>query len=853
MATMLRKYVGLIWVLLLACAGVSCDSTRHLSSNEYLLKYPVQVKTEGSLKPEILQSSITLKPNRRILLPKSYLHLYNFGLLLRKDSSSFKNWMLSYKPLQRFYTQGTRWLVEDIGEKPILISPDALKTDSINLRNVAFANGYFNPSISYQIDTIQTYWERQKANVSFEVKENTPSKIVKVNYRLRDTLAQTTPESWHQFLAAYDTSQSLLSLKKGPIIYRHKLLEQERIRANNALRNSGYFTFSQSLIEFVVDTSYTSSRVSDSSSKALAVWVDVVQLPPIYTIEEIQINIRRAKDPPDVLESISQTIRGNTLTESLRRQMRLSRGRLADSVKASFKVTPELLQKVNLNFIARHIYLAEGERFSLSQARLTQQRLLELPMIQLASLNYEVDQESGGLTLIIDLQTAQIYQLKVGAESFTDFDFRTSTNLPVVGASLGLSNKNTFGQSELLELNVGGNFGLYGSQEDASNFQNIFLELGGNIKLSVPQFILPIGRQNNLKLERFHPQTTLSFSLSQENRQEFDRSVTGFDLGYRWHHIRPNTKKLIVSTLTPLAINFIDIRINSADFQAQIDSLPQAIRTDYQARFSSLLNYSFTYSTYGRNRVTHTNFIQATVEMGGNLPFLLDRLLSENGEGDNLFQNNLFYGQYLKGSLEYKRFIPLGPGRELILRGFMGAAKAYNTNQDSSQQIYLHVPYENRFFSGGANSMRGWRSNTLGPGRLSLGEFQNLQTSSSASSLLAPGGEIIFEANAEYRFDVYSYLELALFTDLGNVWFNQEVEEFEESPSDSPKSVFSRDNLVLGWDVGIGFRFDFSFLILRLDIGQQLFAPDAGWVIRQFPQDLGGSRSQFNLGISYPF
>ena len=850
---MLRKYVGLICFGLLAWAGVGCDSTRHLTSQEYLLKYPVQVKTEGALKPEILQPSITLKPNRRILLPKSYLHLYNFGLLLQKDSSSFKNWALSYKPLNRFYSQSTRWLIEDIGEKPILISPEALRRDSINLRNAAFANGYFNPSIHYKIDTIQSYWERQKATVSFEVKENRPSKIEKVGYRLRDTAIKAHSAEWRDFLAAYDTSASLLSLSKGPLTYRHKLLEQERIRANTALRNSGYFTFSQSLIEFAVDTSYIPQRSADSSTHSLAIWVEIVQLPSTYTLEEIQVNIRSAKDAPNALESISQPIRANTLTQSQRKDLKLSKSRLADSVKASFKISPELLRKINLNFLARHIYLQEQELFSLSKARLTQQRLLELPMIQLASLNYEVDELSGQLTLIIDLQVSQIYQLKVGAESFTDFDFRTSTNLPVIGASLGLSNKNTFGQSELLELNLGGNFGLYGSQEDASNFQSIFLELGGSIKLSVPQFILPIGQQANLRLERFHPQTILGFSISQENRREFDRSVTGFDLGYRWHHIRPNSKKLIASSLTPVAINFIDIRINSDDFQQQIDSLPQAIRTDYQARFSSSLNYSFTHSTYGRTRISHTNFFQASIELGGNLPFILDRLLSEDREGDNLFQNNLFYGQYLKGSLEYKRYIPMGTGRELILRAFMGAAKAYNTNRDSSQQIYLHVPYENRFFSGGANSMRGWRSNTLGPGRLSLGEFQNLQGSTSASSLLAPGGEIIFEANAEYRFDVYSYLELALFTDIGNVWFNQEVEAFEESPSDNPKSVFSKDNLVLGWDVGIGFRFDFSFLILRLDIGQQLFAPDAGWIIEQFPQDIGGSRSQFNLGISYPF
>ena len=850
---MLRKYAGLIGLILLGIFGVGCDSTRHLARDEYLLKYPIQVKTQGKLKAETLQGSISLKPNRRILLPKTYLHLYNFGRLLEKDSSRIKQGLLAYKPINRFFTQTTRWLTEDIGEKPILLTREALRKDSLNLWNTAFSNGYFSPRISYQIDTIQTYWERQKANVSFEVQENMPSLIARVQYRLRDSTQLLSHSRWKEFLASYDTTNSLLSLSSGPKIYQHKILEQERVRANAALRNSGYFSFSQNLIEFRVDTSYTLPDSFWTGKKPLAIWVEFLEIPPKYSIGKVRVNIRGAKDPPNILESYPEEYRGSQLSKAQRKQLGLRQKQLSDSVKISFRAPPHLLEDINFNFLARRIFLKEGELFRQSEARLTQQRLLELSMIQLASLNYVIREDESKLDLVIDLQTSLKYQLKVGAETFTDFDFRTSSNLPVVGASMGISNKNTLGHSELLELNLGGNFGLYGSQEDQSNFQSIFLELGGSVKLNLPRFLLPLSQQRTLALERYNPQTLIGLSLSQENRREFDRVVTGFDIAYRWHHVRPNPEKLVTSTFTPLAINFIDIDVNSDDFQQQIDTLPPALRNDYQARFSSRINYTFTYSTYGRRRV-RGNFFQGKLEMGGNLPYLLDRyVFTDTEQGDNQFQNNLFYGQFFKGSFEYKHFIPLSPGRELIFRTYIGAAKAFNTNEDSLQQIYLHVPYENRFFSGGANSMRGWRSNTLGPGRLSLNEFQNIGESSSASSLLAPGGEIIFEANAEYRFDVYSYLEMALFTDIGNVWFNREVQTLGENPSDNPKSVLSSDNLVLGWDFGVGFRFDFSFLILRLDIGQQLFAPDIGWVLRQFPQDIGGARSQYNLGISYPF
>jgi outer membrane protein assembly factor BamA len=204
---------------------------------------------------------------------------------------------------------------------------------------------------------------------------------------------------------------------------------------------------------------------------------------------------------------------------------------------------------------------------------------------------------------------------------------------------------------------------------------------------------------------------------------------------------------------------------------------------------------------------------------------------------DNLLFNQLYYGQYVKASVEGRYFIPLWPKGELVVRMLMGGALGYNQTKI--------VPPESRFFSGGTNSMRGWQSNTLGPGRLSLDSLD-----SGVANLLAPGGEWILEMNAELRFDLLSYLELAFFTDLGNVWFNDnEVTRTEIGP----EAVLSGPNFRLGWDAGVGFRFDFSFLILRVDLGQQIYAPDKGWVFRNITRKSGVRTTQLNLGLGYPF
>jgi outer membrane protein assembly factor BamA len=91
-------------------------------------------------------------------------------------------------------------------------------------------------------------------------------------------------------------------------------------------------------------------------------------------------------------------------------------------------------------------------------------------------------------------------------------------------------------------------------------------------------------------------------------------------------------------------------------------------------------------------------------------------------------------------------------------------------------------------------------------------------------------------------------LEGAIFADAGNVWFAK-GSSFEDS-----RGKLSTQTFRLAANMGIGLRFDFSFLILRLDIAQQIYAPDIeDWVVKRFPKDLGNNRIQYNLGIGYPF
>lgn len=828
--------LGSLWV---AISAAGCQATRFLGPDEFLIKNSPKIRGNEAIKSEILSQSIDTSPNRRMLAPKVYLHLYNTGLALRQDSSWVKRGLFKIPQFQRFHSEAVKWLLNDIGERPALLDTTLLNSDLKNLRNTYFASGYFNPEIAYEIDTINNWFEKKKVNISFQIKENEAFVINQVSYEL-DTLADEL--SKRQFWQAYDTSKSIL--KRGTN-YNHKAFEQERARATNALRNQGYYTFNDNMVSFRVDTTLSISPVP-VKNRYINILVRIAELPQTYKINDVKLTLRANSDSP-----MADTVTVIPLDSINLKKFNVSDKSYSPELPFEFKVTRTIIKDIDFNFIGRRIFILPDSLFRLNNAKLTQRRLQELQMFQFLVINYDLIEEKGLIDVEIEMLLAPHYQLKLGTEAFTT-DLRTSNNLPVVGGNLGFRNRNTFGRSEFMELSLGANVGFYAGNLNENQLDNLFFEISGGANFSIPRFLIPF--RSPAKEVLRNPTTTFAASFRGEFRAEYDRFTSGINLQYRWDHKQSNKELLMSSQLIPLSIDFISTRNINASFQEEIDQLPRNIQRDYQSRFSSRFAYSFIYSTYMLSRLRPSYYFRFNAEIGGNLPWLLERIIGDDTDKQDNFLtlipsiiDTVAYGQYFKTSVEGKYFLPINRRTELVFRGIIGYAQAYNFTSI--------VPQESRFFTGGTNSMRGWQSNTLGPGILSL---DALRTESSddqnVSSLIAPGGEVKFEMNAELRFDVYSYLEMALFTDLGNVWFGQqpsnEIEEAEQA-------TLSSNTLKLGWDAGLGFRFDFDFLILRIDIARQLFAPDLlsmgmrGWLFRR--NSAAGNRTQFNLGIGYPF
>ncbi len=131
---------------------------------------------------------------------------------------------------------------------------------------------------------------------------------------------------------------------------------------------------------------------------------------------------------------------------------------------------------------------------------------------------------------------------------------------------------------------------------------------------------------------------------------------------------------------------------------------------------------------------------------------------------DNVFDPRK--GDFLTGSLEWaggpfsgdkdfwkffgraSRYFPLPADSSLELRARVGLSKAYG-DSDS-------IPLYERFFAGGAYTIRGYEERGIGP--------------IDPASKDPLGGESMFIGNIEYTYPLFSFLKAAAFYDIGNVW-----------------------------------------------------------------------------------
>jgi outer membrane protein assembly factor BamA len=483
--------------------------------------------------------------------------------------------------------------------------------------------------------------------------------------------------------------------------------------------------------------------------------------------------------------------------------------------------------KVKPKVITRSIFLRKGEVFSRLKHTTTLNRLMNIGYFKLVQINYSepADSVSGLLdvTILLTPMTKFSFRAEIDVVS-------KSNNYTGPRMNLSIINRNAFKGAELLKLTMAGSYEaqLGGNDKNLYNYS-----FNPQAELVIPRFLVPFNINNPNSI--YVPKTHFLFSYNFLRKiNYFDMRTFEFSYGYRWKEdIRKEHE------LNPIDVSYSSLGNKSADFSDLLESNP-FLKKSYEEQFIAGGNYSFTYNEQMlQGNKVHT-FLQVKSEIAGNLLSLANLIGGNQISSENpATVAGSVFSQYGKLSVESRFFFNHKNKSKTAMRFFAGVGIPFGNSSI--------LPYSKQFFSGGPNSIRAFHFNSVGPGNY----FQD----TNEQGFLQMGGDVKLEMNAEYRFNIFSYLKGALFVDAGNVWLLNSNPALVGTPF-----AFSDFTNQLAVGTGLGLRIDVSFFVLRFDLATPLRKPwmedNNRWVINKI--DFGNSAWRkdnliLNVAIGYPF
>jgi outer membrane protein insertion porin family len=398
----------------------------------------------------------------------------------------------------------------------------------------------------------------------------------------------------------------------------------------------------------------------------------------------------------------------------------------------------------------------------------------------------------------------------------------------VTGSNITISwrNRNALrgGEQFLVKALIGSEIQYSGQFSGYNTFR-----YGLEPSFSFPRFLIPFFNFNTKG--GFLPQTTIKLGYDVLQRQKlYTMNSFRASYGYTW---KESIKK--EHELNPISINYIQpINVDSAytDSAKHNRTLLKAI----ERQFILGSEYTYTYTNVLNYKPVNGFYFSGGIDLSGNIAGLVTGANISKMDTAKIFGAQ--FSQYTRLQSDFRFYRKVGENSVFANRIMVGVGIPYgNSNQ---------LPYIKQFFSGGNNSIRAFRSRSVGPG--------TYEAPKDSGWLSEQPGDIKLELNTELRFPIAGIVQGAVFVDAGNVWlFNADTTK--------PGALFTSKFInELAAGTGVGIRFDLSFLVLRFDLAFPIRKPwlpaRQRWVLNQV--DFGSSQWRkenliLNLAIGYPF
>jgi outer membrane protein insertion porin family len=675
-----------------------------------------------------------------------------------------------------------RWLKYKVGEPPVLITDALPEKISKVIDARLFNTGIFNGTTQYEIVR-----KKNTAKIVYQLQVHDPFKIS--GYSLDTQEADVTR----------DIRESMTKTLIAPgQDYDLQMLKNERSRIDFFLKERGYYYFRPDYLIFKADSSFNEKTIY----LRLSVKSDIPQEAfRKYYIRNIYF----------------ETDFSLVQNDSILRDTTLSHG--------IFFIEKEKI--IRHKVISRAVFIRSKDLYSQKNHNMTLSRLMSMGNYKFINIKLaEADtSEDGYLDAFISATPGPKRNIRFETDLVTK-----SNNYTGPALTVSYKNKNSFNGAELFNMNLRGSFEtqLTGENKGLSSY-----EIGPQVELYIPRFIVPFKMKDPKTF--YIPKTRFSVSYDYKLRAEYyNMTSLQFLFGYKWQ------RSLKVShEFNPVNINFISVNDKSERFQAMLDE-NYLLAKSYEDQFIAGMNYSFTYNeqVFPEKKIQY--YINGTIDLAGNLLSLGKRAFTAQipSPEEPLTIASKPYAQFARYSLDVRNFIALTKKTKLALRLYGGVGFAYGNSTT--------LPYNEQFFSGGPNSLRAFRYNSVGPGDYiapdSIDDFVEL------------GGDVKLEGSVEYRFPIISIFKGALFLDAGNMWLRKPNPDIQ---ADAISKNFYKE---IAMGTGVGIRLDITFFVLRFDLAFPIRKPwlpeQERWVFDQVNIGNPDWRKEnliLNIAIGYPF
>lgn len=750
-------------------------------------------------------SATKFVPDGSYLLDEVKIHTDNkeikpsdMRLYVRQNPNS--KWFSTIKTQLYVYNwsgrDSTKWFnrfLRKIGDAPVIYNEsDAIRSQE-EIAKAVQNLGYMGASVKRTTKT-----KKKKLKLFYEITSGKPYIVRTLKYDISD-----------KKIAEYLRNDSTQSMLREGMLFDVNVLDAERQRITDYLLCNGYYKFNKDYITYTADTARNTHQV-DLTLHLLPYKTYVGDTPK----EHFQYKINKINFITDYDVLQSSALSSIEINDSLH----------YNGFPIYYKDKLYLRPKV----LVDNLRFASGDLYDERNVQKTYTYFGRLSALKYTNIRF-FETQNGDST-----QLNCYVMLTKSKHKSISFELEGTNSAGDLGAAASVSfqHRNLFRGSETFMVKFRGAYeAISGLQPGYKNHN--YTEYGVETSINFPNFLFPFLTSDFKR--RIKATTEFGLQYNYQLRPEFSRTIASASWSYKWIQ-----KQKIQHRIDLLDISYLYLPWISSQFQEDYinkDKDNYILKYNYENRLIVRMGYNYSYNSAGgtlvNNTITTNSYsIRAGFESAGNILYGISKMINmrKNKDGEYAILG-IPYAQYLKGDFDFAKNIIIDHRNSLAFHAGIGIAVPYGNAKV--------VPFEKRYFSGGANSVRGWSVRNLGPGSFAGdGNFMN------------QSGDIKLDASIEYRTRLFWKFRGAAFIDAGNIWT---IREYENQPG----GVFEFDKFYkqIAVAYGLGLRLDLDFFVLRFDGGIKAINPKYKKAKERYPiiHPRFSRDFAFHFAVGYPF